>query len=115
MCGRFTLRANPAAIQQAFQLDEFLRIEARFNVAPSQQVLAVCLFDQGKVELPFLRMAPWPTHDSLMPLSSIDAYILHPLSSARDALGTFSKNDQLSCASHSFPETSCLASSCWSV
>jgi putative SOS response-associated peptidase YedK len=41
MCGRFTLRVNPATVQQAFNLDEAPRIEPRYNIAPSQQVLAV--------------------------------------------------------------------------
>jgi putative SOS response-associated peptidase YedK len=61
MCGRFTLRANPAAVQQAFQLDEAPRIEQRYNVAPSQQVLAVRMSEQGKVEPVFFRWGLVPS------------------------------------------------------
>jgi putative SOS response-associated peptidase YedK len=61
MCGRFTLRTNAAAVQQAFQLDEAPRIEPRYNVAPSQQVLAVRLSEQGKAEPVFFRWGLVPS------------------------------------------------------
>jgi putative SOS response-associated peptidase YedK len=60
MCGRFTLRANPAAVREAFKLDETPVIEPRYNVAPSQQVLAV-RSEQGKTEPVFLRWGLIPS------------------------------------------------------
>jgi putative SOS response-associated peptidase YedK len=61
MCGRFTLRAAPTEVQQAFHLDEAPRIEPRFNVAPSQQVFALRQSEQGKVEPVFLRWGLIPS------------------------------------------------------
>lgn len=41
MCGRFTLRAPADRVKREFQLEEVPSIEARFNIAPTQSVLAV--------------------------------------------------------------------------
>jgi putative SOS response-associated peptidase YedK len=41
MCGRFTLRAPAERVKREFQLEEVPSIEARFNVAPTQNILAV--------------------------------------------------------------------------
>ena len=42
MCGRFTLTVNPADLQDAFSNFAFpTRFSPRFNIAPTQPVLAV--------------------------------------------------------------------------
>lgn len=41
MCGRFTLRTPKERIKEEFQLQEEPPIEARYNVAPTQSILAV--------------------------------------------------------------------------
>jgi putative SOS response-associated peptidase YedK len=41
MCGRFTLRAPAERVQREFQLEEVPSMEARYNIAPTQSVLAV--------------------------------------------------------------------------
>src|SRR5215475_1874100 len=76
MCGRFTLRAAPAEVQAAFNLDEAPRIEPRFNVAPVQQVLAIRVSEQGKAEPVFLR---W----GLIPSWAKDPKIAYTLLNAR--------------------------------
>jgi putative SOS response-associated peptidase YedK len=44
MCGRYTLRAKPAAVAEEFDLPEVPSFTPRFNVAPTQSV-AVVRFD----------------------------------------------------------------------
>ncbi len=41
MCGRFTLTLPPEVLAGIFGLAELLRIELRYNIAPSQQVAAI--------------------------------------------------------------------------
>jgi putative SOS response-associated peptidase YedK len=41
MCGRFTLRTPKERIKQVFQLQEEPTVEARYNIAPTQSILAV--------------------------------------------------------------------------
>jgi putative SOS response-associated peptidase YedK len=41
MCGRFTLRTPKERIKREFQLGEEPAVEARFNIAPTQSILAV--------------------------------------------------------------------------
>jgi len=41
MCGRFTLRAPKERIKREFQLQEEPLVEARFNIAPTQNIIAV--------------------------------------------------------------------------
>jgi putative SOS response-associated peptidase YedK len=41
MCGRFTLRTPTEKLAQAFEVDEVLTVEARYNIAPTQNVLGV--------------------------------------------------------------------------
>jgi len=55
MCGRFTLRAKPAAVAKEFDLPEVPRLQRRFNVALNQPV-AVVRFDpsEGSRRLDFL-------------------------------------------------------------
>lgn len=43
MCGRFTLRTPMTRIAKIFGLDETTDIEPRYNVAPTQQVVAIRL------------------------------------------------------------------------
>lgn len=41
MCGRFTLKTPAAELAKAFELDEMPLLEARYNIAPTQDVAAV--------------------------------------------------------------------------
>ena len=41
MCGRFTLAASPNALKQLFPLFDQEALEPRYNIAPTQMVLAV--------------------------------------------------------------------------
>jgi putative SOS response-associated peptidase YedK len=50
MCGRFTLTATPEALHQLFPLFEGIDWSPQYNIAPSQNVLAVRLSAQGKPE-----------------------------------------------------------------
>ncbi len=55
MCGRFTLRTPPQALASLFDLAEAPPVEPRYNIAPSQPVLAVRQHPQtGQREFTFL-------------------------------------------------------------
>jgi putative SOS response-associated peptidase YedK len=41
MCGRFTLSANKQRLQKTFPMFDLMEIPPRYNIAPTQQVLAV--------------------------------------------------------------------------
>lgn len=47
MCGRFTLRTPAERVKREFQLKEAPSIEARFNIAPTQGVLAIRQLSDG--------------------------------------------------------------------
>jgi putative SOS response-associated peptidase YedK len=79
MCGRFTLRASPTEVQEAFQLDEAPRIVPRYNVAPMQQVFSLRLSEQGKIEPVFFR---W----GLIPSWAKDTKIADTLINARSEM-----------------------------
>jgi putative SOS response-associated peptidase YedK len=40
MCGRFTLKTSKARIKEMFRLEGIGEFDPRYNIAPSQQVLA---------------------------------------------------------------------------
>jgi putative SOS response-associated peptidase YedK len=48
MCGRFTLRTSPQEVAKAFQLDGVPEFSPRYNIAPTQQVLAIRLHDDKR-------------------------------------------------------------------
>ena len=48
MCGRFTLRASPRAIERAFGLDETPQLAPRFNIAPGQDVATIHRSEAGR-------------------------------------------------------------------
>jgi putative SOS response-associated peptidase YedK len=76
MCGRFTLKAVPEALEQMFPLFEGIDITPQYNVAPSQGVLVVRLREDGKPEAVRLR---W----GLIPSWADDAKIGYRLINAR--------------------------------
>ena len=49
MCGRFVLRASPQNLQTLFDLDEALTTGPRYNIAPTQPVLAVRASPHGAI------------------------------------------------------------------
>ena len=48
MCGRFTLRTPARRVAEEFQLEELLSLEARYNIAPAQNILAVRSSSDGR-------------------------------------------------------------------
>ena len=48
MCGRFTLRTTPQEVAKAFDLGEAPDFRLRYNVSPTQQVLAIRLDDGNR-------------------------------------------------------------------
>jgi putative SOS response-associated peptidase YedK len=55
MCGRFTLTASGEELAEAFDLDEPPSVAPRYNIAPSQDVLAVSVRSDGRRRLDVLR------------------------------------------------------------
>lgn len=76
MCGRFTLKANPKEVQAALGLPFEPQVTARFNVAPTQAVLAVRAGAGGQPECALLR---W----GLVPRWTADLTGATPLINAR--------------------------------
>jgi putative SOS response-associated peptidase YedK len=48
MCGRFTQRADRKALLKSFQVAEVPHVEPRYNISPTQDVLAVCEREDGR-------------------------------------------------------------------
>jgi putative SOS response-associated peptidase YedK len=48
MCGRFTQRADSKRLAKEFKLTEVPAVEARYNIAPTQEVLAVYEREDGR-------------------------------------------------------------------
>src|ERR1700738_3797331 len=68
MCGRFTLSASAQRLQEFFPLFELPPIRPRYNVAPTQPVLAVVQDESGKVRAAELRwglIPSWATDKKL--------------------------------------------------
>lgn len=67
MCGRFTLRAPAERVKRDFRLEEVPSIEARYNIAPTQGVLAVrCASDEREaVTLKWGLIPSWAKDDSV--------------------------------------------------
>jgi putative SOS response-associated peptidase YedK len=61
MCGRFTLSASAKRLQELFPLFEFPEIPPRYNIAPTQQVLAVRQEDHAKPNTAWLRWGLIPS------------------------------------------------------
>jgi putative SOS response-associated peptidase YedK len=55
MCGRFVQYSHPDVYASTFDLDSLCAAEPRYNVAPTQPVLAIRRGDNGKRELVLLR------------------------------------------------------------
>ena len=47
MCGRFTLTAPADKIQDLFEVQKLPGLEARYNIAPTQEVLAIRTDEDG--------------------------------------------------------------------
>lgn len=60
MCGRFTLAVPAEQVAEQFRLAEVPELEARYNIAPTQQVAAVRAADDGR-ELVLLRWGLVPS------------------------------------------------------
>jgi putative SOS response-associated peptidase YedK len=75
MCGRYTLRSSPSKIGKAFHLADIPDFSPRYNVAPTQQVLAIRQ-REGKLEASFL-------HWGLVPSWANDPSIGNRLINAR--------------------------------
>jgi putative SOS response-associated peptidase YedK len=60
MCGRFTQRADAKALAKAFEVAEVPAVEARYNIAPTQDILAVRETADGR-EMTFLKWGLVPS------------------------------------------------------
>jgi putative SOS response-associated peptidase YedK len=67
MCGRFTLRTPKERVKREFQLQEEPPIEARFNIAPTQNILAVRQMEDEReaVLLKWGLIPSWAKDDSM--------------------------------------------------
>jgi putative SOS response-associated peptidase YedK len=61
MCGRFTLSASAARLQEVFPLFEFPQIVPRYNIAPTQDVLAIRQRENSPPRAAMLRWGLIPT------------------------------------------------------
>ncbi len=62
MCGRFTLKTSPARIKEMFRLQGLGEFDPRYNIAPSQPVLAVRIEpERGEREATFLKRGLIPS------------------------------------------------------
>ncbi len=61
MCGRFTLNSSSEALAADFELSEVPAFEPRFNIAPSQEIIAVREDDAGVRECVELRWGLIPS------------------------------------------------------
>jgi putative SOS response-associated peptidase YedK len=77
MCGRFTLTSTPQALNQLFPLFDGLDLPPQYNIAPSQDVLAVRL-KRGSSDLEAVRL-----HWGLIPSWADDPKIGYKLINAR--------------------------------
>ncbi|MDZ7761699.1 MAG: SOS response-associated peptidase [Desulfovermiculus sp.] len=75
MCGRFGLWANPKQVADHFQLQEQLPFTPRYNIAPSQEVLAVGQTEEGTRKAAWLRwgLVPHWAKDEKMGYKMINA------------------------------------------
>jgi putative SOS response-associated peptidase YedK len=60
MCGRFAQRSDPRRLAREFKVDEVPQVEARYNVAPAQDILAVRESSDGR-EMAFLKWGLIPS------------------------------------------------------
>lgn len=60
MCGRFAQRTSPKTLAKQFQVKEVPDIEARYNIAPTQNILAVHQTPDGR-EMKFLKWGLVPS------------------------------------------------------
>src|SRR3954453_22437790 len=70
MCGRFTLSANRQRLKDTFPLWEFPDLSARFNIAPTQQILAVRQEENAQPKAAVLRWGLIPSWAKDMKLSA---------------------------------------------
>jgi putative SOS response-associated peptidase YedK len=47
MCGRFVMTLEPSKMEQFFGVPKVPKIIPRYNIAPSQQILAICKMEMG--------------------------------------------------------------------
>ncbi len=60
MCGRFAQRTSPKTLARLFQVKEVPDIEARYNIAPTQNILAVQETPDGR-EMKWLKWGLVPS------------------------------------------------------
>jgi putative SOS response-associated peptidase YedK len=60
MCGRFAQRTNPKALAKAFNVAEVPPVEARYNIAPTQEILGVLESPDGR-EVKFFKWGLIPS------------------------------------------------------
>src|SRR5829696_7724468 len=82
MCGRFTLRASPKDVADLFFVDVQLELLPRFNIAPTQEVLAIRAAvdsrhagatgrEAAKVRLPAAKVVVYIDHQDIYVVGSL--------------------------------------------
>ncbi|MCA1564431.1 MAG: SOS response-associated peptidase [Acidobacteria bacterium] len=74
MCGRFARKSDPKRLAKEFKVAEVPQVEARYNVAPTQDILAVREFGDGR-EMTFFKwgLVPFWAKDASMGARLINA------------------------------------------
>jgi putative SOS response-associated peptidase YedK len=67
MCGRFTQRTPKKTLAKEFQVEEMPEIEARYNIAPTQDILSIRRAEEGleAVLLKWGLVPSWPKDSSI--------------------------------------------------
>jgi putative SOS response-associated peptidase YedK len=75
MCGRFVLTTPISGIQSLFLVEELFNLAPRVNIAPTQEVAAVRLGEEGKRRLAMLRwgLIPFWAKDKSIGVKAINA------------------------------------------
>lgn len=75
MCGRITFRTEPKLVAELFNISELPLFEPRYNVAPTQEVLAVRTSPKGGREAVFLKwgLIPFWSKDKSFASKAINA------------------------------------------
>jgi len=60
MCGRFAQRSDPKRLAKEFKVEEVPQVEARYNIAPTQEILAVRESPDGR-EMTFFKWGLVPS------------------------------------------------------
>lgn len=73
MCGRFSLKSNASVIKEYFELNGIFEVRPRYNIAPTQDVVAVRQQDDQRV----MTMLRWGLVPSWMKAENISSKLIN--------------------------------------